>query len=493
MIIEPLQKFFLFLSRDNGLLFTRSVEFLIFSFITYIVVSEYLKRRTSELRISSLAFGLFSLEKFMMTLFLFFKIFAGLSTASYEFWLPLLDTLLETLALIVLANAIVYPVLGKWKQRAFLPPLLFLGIVYILSEVLWILELVYQPGGEFDESLLFFTFLIIKSAILLLPLYLTATASKRQIRYRFQIFAALLIYFITQFLLMMNYVFYHSGSGRLLVAAVPFPVLSALLFFRVVYLRAADTEQLDQQLRSYEQKLRHEHEIGRMKDELVSVVSHELRTPLTSVMLYTDLLLKGRLGRILPKQAKALNLIKSEQKRLSSLIEDNLTLSRLESGKALLRLSEFNLYNLCQSHGYQPLAARKHIRIINRVPKGFSLVVDPAQFTQVFTNLLSNAIKYTEDRGEIYLDAKTLGNGWEFSVTDTGIGIPQDKIPHLFDKFYRVESYMTRTYSGTGLGLAIIKKIVEMHGGKVRVNSTPKKGSTFTVFIPKPATGQNPK
>ena len=485
MIIEPLQRFFFFLSRDNGLLFTHSVEFLIFSFITYIVISEYLKRRTSELRISSLAFGLFSLEKLMMMLFLFFKIFAGLDIASYELWLPLLDTLLETLALIVLANAIVYPVLGKWRQRAFLPPLIGIGFVYILSEVLWILELVYQPGGEFHESLLFFAFLIIKSAILLLPLYLTATVSKRQIRYRFQIFAALLIYFITQFLLMMNYMFYHSGSGRLLVAAVPFPVLSALLFFRVVYLRAADTEQLDQQLKNYEEKLRHEHEIGRMKDELVSVVSHELRTPLTSIMLYTDLLLKGRLGRVLPKQGRALKIVKSEEKRLSSLIEDNLTLSKLESGKALLRRAELNLYSLCQNHGYQPLADKKHINIINRVPKGFTLVVDPTQFTQVFTNLISNAIKYTEDRGEITLNAKDLDNGWEFSVTDTGIGIPQDKIPRLFDKFYRVESYMTRTYSGTGLGLAIIKKIVEMHGGKVSVKSIPHKGSTFTVFIPK--------
>ena len=194
ILVDTLRRFFHFLGKDNGILFTNSVEFLIFSLIAYIVISEYMKRRSTELKISSIAFLIFSLNNLLMMVFQSLNLFSGLDISVYEVWLPLLDHFLESLALIVLANAIVYPVIiKKIKKNMLVIPIIALCITYIIAQILWFFELRFQPGGEFHESLMYFTYLIIKSAILFLPLYLTAAVSKRAIRYRFQIFAALLL------------------------------------------------------------------------------------------------------------------------------------------------------------------------------------------------------------------------------------------------------------------------------------------------------------
>lgn len=112
------------------------------------------------------------------------------------------------------------------------------------------------------------------------------------------------------------------------------------------------------------------------------------------------------------------------------------------------------------------------------------ITVDPDKFKQVFINLFSNAVKYTNSGGSVYLDAKKGKTAWEFIVRDTGIGIRKEDGNKIFDKFYQVEDYMTRKEGGTGLGLPIVKRIVELHGGNIVVQSKSGKGSTFIVRMP---------
>ena len=226
-------------------------------------------------------------------------------------------------------------------------------------------------------------------------------------------------------------------------------------------------------------------ELSDMKDTFVSVVSHELRTPLTSMKLYSKLLNKGKFGKLNVKQKKAIGVISDETDRLSELINDMLNLSKLESKKDPLKITSFDFYKFSKNHHVYGLANEKGIKVKIEVPKRFLLRVDVEKFKQVFINLLSNAIKFTEKKGIITVIARDELNFWEITIKDTGSGIPAEQVPKLFDKFFQVENYMTRYQGGTGLGLAIVKKIIDLHGGEIKVESEIGKGSSFIISIPK--------
>jgi PAS domain S-box-containing protein len=227
-------------------------------------------------------------------------------------------------------------------------------------------------------------------------------------------------------------------------------------------------------------------EIENMKTEFVSIVSHELRTPLTSIRGYAELLHLGKLGDLDSRQQKAVDIINTEADRLTALINDILDLSKLETGKVKLNLQDTNLVACLDQSPALHAIKEKGIDFKKFVPVSLPRIyVDQNKLTQVFTNLLSNAVKFTKKKGRISVRFTNRKDTVYISVRDSGIGIAKKHIPHLFDKFYQVETHLRRHQGGTGLGLPIVKEIVTMHGGFISVDSKPKKGTTISFTIPK--------
>jgi PAS domain S-box-containing protein len=231
----------------------------------------------------------------------------------------------------------------------------------------------------------------------------------------------------------------------------------------------------------------HEREVDRMKSEFVSLVSHELRTPLTSIAGYIDLLVDGDAGPLNEEQAEYIAIAKRNGDRLATLVEDLLDVSRIESGAIKLKLSPLDLRPMI--HGIaKSLRLRveaKEQKLYVRLPKDLPVVIaDADRVTQILTNLMSNAHKYTAKGGRISVTAHPGNERLRVNVRDTGIGLTREDRKKLFTKFFRAENPTTRDVSGTGLGLWITRSLVEMHNGRVRVSSSPGKGSTFSFTLP---------
>ena len=301
-------------------------------------------------------------------------------------------------------------------------------------------------------------------------------------QYKHLIYLAFVLYTISPVVSLFNHIFFHSTSTRLDVFIQPWPFLSALMFTRTIYLKLVDKVYLKSKLKESTKKYLHEKELNAMKDEFVSVVSHELRTPLTSIKLYLSLMKNNKLGNVTTKQKEALNILSDEATRLSLLINDMLDLNKLESNKARLCLTKFDLNEL-NNPLYYSLAKEKKLVVKFKISKNVKVMCDPDKIKQVFVNLMSNAIKFT-DKGSIKIDVMVSSKEWKLIVKDSGHGIPEKHLPKLFEKFYQVGDYMTRKNKGTGLGLSIVKRIVNMHNGKIVVNSKEGKGTTFVLTFP---------
>ena len=231
------------------------------------------------------------------------------------------------------------------------------------------------------------------------------------------------------------------------------------------------------------------HELGRMKAEFISRISHELRTPLHSSLGFTKLIRGGKVPDH-KTQVEFLTIIGSQGAHLGKLIDDLLDVSRLESGRFEVRKQLLSVKKPIHEaiHELYGLASEKGIVISENMPATLpSVEADGERLRQVMTNLLSNAIKFSPDGGEIIVKAEDRDNDLLLQVIDHGVGIPEKAIPHLFERFYQVESPMTRSVGGSGLGLYITKQIIEAHGGLIEVESKVHKGSTFYFTIPKPS------
>jgi len=231
-----------------------------------------------------------------------------------------------------------------------------------------------------------------------------------------------------------------------------------------------------------------EKEIARMKTDFVSNVSHELKTPLASIKAYVEMLVDGEAQDEQTKQ-DFYNIISSQTDRLHRLIENILNISRIESGVVKVVREPISLTSVCKQvlDVAAPQAKAKKIEIVERLaPVYHQVEADQDMIYQAFMNLISNAIKYTPDGGKV-----TVNVGVDerrgvavCDVSDTGIGIPADDLPHIFDKFYRVKANK-KIAKGTGLGLTLVKHILEaVHDGKLLVTSEPDKGSTFSFELP---------
>ncbi|WP_211201328.1 ATP-binding protein [Bacillus sp. NTK074B] len=226
-----------------------------------------------------------------------------------------------------------------------------------------------------------------------------------------------------------------------------------------------------------------EFEVDQMKSEFVSTVSHELRTPLSSVLGFTELMLTKELK---PERTKKyLTTIYQEAKRLTSLINDFLDVQRMESGRQTFEKKFEDIVPVVQHViDTQKVNAPHHYFNIARETDCTIVLGDKDKLSQAFTNLISNAIKYSPEGGTITVLFREGDESILIDIRDEGLGIPQDAIPNLFAKFYRVDNSDQRRIGGTGLGLTIVKEIIETHEGDITVSSEEGKGSVFTVRLP---------
>jgi signal transduction histidine kinase len=236
-----------------------------------------------------------------------------------------------------------------------------------------------------------------------------------------------------------------------------------------------------------EQALAKAQAADQLKTRFVADVSHELRTPLTNIRLYLDLLDKGRTEKF----ADYLETLHRETSRLIDLIEDLLTVSRLDAGTAEMEPIWIDLNSMATGlvEDRRRLVARVDLAIDFDPQADLPLVrADERMISQVVANLMTNAVNYTPPGGRITVRTDTIADGenkWSrLAVVDTGLGIPENELPRLFERFFRGSASRARGVSGTGLGLAICKEILDRHGGRITATSQAGKGSAFTIWLP---------
>ncbi|WP_404453502.1 PAS domain S-box protein [Virgibacillus necropolis] len=222
-----------------------------------------------------------------------------------------------------------------------------------------------------------------------------------------------------------------------------------------------------------------------MRKDFVANVSHELKTPITSIKGFAETLLENDEDN--PETLdKFHQIIYDESHRLQILIQDLLTLSKLEKDEFTLKVTDFNMNKVADEvvAVISQQAEKKMLNLTVKMEEDIKVKADREQMKQVLFNLLANAVSYTPERGEILLTVDETDEYMHISVKDTGIGIDKEAISRLFERFYRVDKARSRNTGGTGLGLAIVKHIVDVHGGKIMVDSEVDVGSTFHVYIP---------
>ncbi len=231
-------------------------------------------------------------------------------------------------------------------------------------------------------------------------------------------------------------------------------------------------------------------EVDNLKSEFVSTVSHELRTPMTSIKGYADLMLMGAAGQLSESHTRYMNVIKNNADRLHMLVNDLLDIDRIERKKITLDLRPLDITQIVEQIVEGHLRGRiqhiqKSIHVVTEMAPNLPLVqADFARTTQILTNLLDNAVNYTPENGEIRVSAAATGDFVSVSISDTGIGIAEEHLDKIFERFFRSEAPEVQSVPGTGLGLAIVRSLIEMHGGQLEVKSELGKGSTFTFTLP---------
>ncbi len=228
-------------------------------------------------------------------------------------------------------------------------------------------------------------------------------------------------------------------------------------------------------------------ENDRLKDELVQNVSHELRTPLTFIRGYVDLLIDGEMGELSTSQQRALQIVSAKTNEVTRLIEDIMALQRID--EANLMRQQFPMVELLESAvGCHKLSAGKQgLDLVFQVPAMKGVVdADRGRINQVLDNLIGNAMKFSPDGGTIELRMVERHNDVLVVVSDEGIGLPQDKVDRIFERFYQIDGSSRRRFGGAGIGLAIVKRIIDAHKGDIWVKSEVDEGSSFYFTIPKP-------
>ena len=225
--------------------------------------------------------------------------------------------------------------------------------------------------------------------------------------------------------------------------------------------------------------------LDNMQKELVADVSHELKTPITSIMGYADTLLEGEYDK--ETENKFLNVIATEARRMAKLVTDLLTLSRYDSNKKSTQKESFDLGDLvkkCQDKLAIEIKKKNHkvnCFVTADVPPVYA---DKYDIERVVLNILTNSIKYTPDGGEIKIYVGFVYNDAYIKIFDNGIGIPEEDLSRIFERFYRVDKARTREMGGTGLGLSIAKEILDKNGGSIDIKSVVGQGTEVVIRVP---------
>ncbi|WP_287154490.1 ATP-binding protein [Candidatus Solincola tengchongensis] len=230
--------------------------------------------------------------------------------------------------------------------------------------------------------------------------------------------------------------------------------------------------------------------VDRIRQDFVANVSHELRTPVATVRALVESLLGGALERRETAE-RFLHDLDRETSRLSQLVEDLLALSRLEAGETVLRMEEIDLRELVDERleGKAKLAAEYGVEMDATSCGEMMVTADRRLLATLLDNLLDNAIKYNRPGGRVFVGCRAEEGALVLEVRDTGVGMPPEELPRIFERFYRIDRARSRETGGTGLGLSIVKHIAELHGGTVSVQSEPGEGSAFSVRLPRPPGG----
>ncbi len=228
-------------------------------------------------------------------------------------------------------------------------------------------------------------------------------------------------------------------------------------------------------------------EASRMKSEFISVISHQLRTPLSNLKWAIEILMSGRLGRIEEQQTEYFRILKENISRMTELVSDLLTVSRIETATLLLEKKEVFLPDLIKNLilKFKPFAQASNIEIIFRPQENLPKVLtDISQIKSVMENLLDNAIRYIKNSGQVEVLLEKRGKNLYFEIKDNGVGIPKEDQKYIFQKFFRSGNVLKYQTQGSGLGLYISKAIIEKLGGKIGFQSKENKGSTFWFTLP---------
>ncbi|MDP8225489.1 MAG: GAF domain-containing sensor histidine kinase [Candidatus Lernaella stagnicola] len=248
--------------------------------------------------------------------------------------------------------------------------------------------------------------------------------------------------------------------------------------------RTAELERANKKLMSLYSRAR---ESDRLKSDFLANMSHELRTPLNSIIGFSKLILRGIDGPLSDKQETDISAILNSGTHLLGLINDILDLSKIESGRMELNMERFLVADLIESvitTGEGLIKEKPIVMKTNLDPAIKFIYGDHMRLRQVLINLVSNAVKFTE-KGQVSVTTRAGGDEIYVAVTDTGVGIPADKVDQAFERFRQLDSGTSRIRGGSGLGLTICKRFVEMHGGRIWVTSTEGVGSTFHIALPK--------
>lgn len=262
----------------------------------------------------------------------------------------------------------------------------------------------------------------------------------------------------------------------------------ALAFNRMGERLNSLVQELSRTNRTLREESRKAKEANRLKSEFLANISHELRTPLNGIIGFSEALQEEMFGSLTPKQKEYVEHIQNNGEHLLRLINDILDLSKIEAGKMDIEIQEVEIDPFFRNSivVIQERARRNQItlELVNQSRfQWFSF--DPVRVTQIMNNLLSNAVKFTPPGGKIAVMVQDEGEALQVSVKDTGIGIRKDHLEKIFLPFYQDEGQLDRRYEGTGLGLSLTKRLVGLHGGKIRVESKVGEGSSFTFTLPK--------
>jgi signal transduction histidine kinase len=244
-----------------------------------------------------------------------------------------------------------------------------------------------------------------------------------------------------------------------------------------------EVSETNRELNEANTKLR---ELSELKEEFLALTTHDLRSPLTVISGVISFFTSGRLGELSPEQRNMVAMMERNAQSLIELINDLLDASKLESGSLRLDLSSFNLRSVANElrETMEPLACEKGINLHVLIPEDLPPVeADRPKLRRILVNLLSNALKFTGREGAVTISATGEGDRVSVAVSDTGVGIAREDVDRLFDKYEQTRNRATRGEKGTGLGLYITKQLVELHGGEIKVESEPGKGSTFSFTI----------